>query len=113
MCACLVLCALSSINAPQNYGDVLCNFAERKKADVLVLGHGESHRPLSHSFPHAKLISPPGAGGHTAAKKREVDHETPKLGSVTEHCAAECKCALLITKGEGRWNMGDEAAMAK
>lgn len=69
--------------ALQNYGDVLCNFAKRKNADVLVIGHG----------------------GHSAAKN-SAESQEPKLGSTTEHCAAECGCALLITKGEGRWNLG-------
>ncbi len=74
---CLIALAL------QNYGDALCNFAKSKDADVLVIGHG----------------------GHSAAKMT-ADAQQPKLGSTTEHCAAECGCNLLITKGEGRWNLG-------
>ena len=34
-------------------------------------------------------------------------------GSVSEHCAEQSECALLITKGEGRWNLGDGVVAAE
>jgi hypothetical protein len=32
---------------------------------------------------------------------------------VSEHCAEQSECALLITKGEGRWTLGDGVVAAE
>ena len=110
-----------------NYADVLCDFAYEKQADVLVVGHGGQ----------SAKKRPPRAGEHTPtpASRRPsslgcVDHTVglwvadgsgklvrtqtgPRLGSVTERCASEAHCALLITKGSGRWSMGADHALQK
>ena len=110
-----------------NYADVLCDFAYEKQADVLVVGHGgqsakkrpprsgEQHpRPLPDDLPrwaacsrHVGLCVADGSG------KLVRTSTGPKLGSVTERCASEAHCALLITKGSGRWSMGADHALQK
>lgn len=83
-----------------NYADVLCDFAYEKQADVLVVGHGGQ----------SAKKRPPRADGSGKLVRTQTG---PRLGSVTERCASEAHCALLITKGSGRWSMGADHALQK
>ena len=79
--------ASQHVQGQANYGDVLCRFAERQSANVLVIGHG------GHSRASAQRQQ-------AAAAANAADGGGKKLGSVSEHCAEQAGCALLIVKGE-------------
>eukprot|EP01047_Picozoa_sp_COSAG01_P080430 COSAG01_NODE_15637_length_1316_cov_0.935908_2_plen_113_part_00 len=78
--------ASQHVQGQANYGDVLCRFAERQSANVLVIGHGGHSRASAQRQQAAAADADDGGG--------------KKLGSVSEHCAEQAGCALLIVKGQ-------------
>ena len=70
------------VQGRQNYAEAIVEFAEKKGADVLAIGHRGHSKKLEVSSP----------GGT----------EQKKLGSVSEYCSENARCALLIVKGTGQ-----------